>query len=476
MKFRIGINVGDIVVRGDDLLGDGVNAAARLQALADPAEIYISSSVYEQIEGKFGFPLVALGERVLKNMPRPVSVYRVEWAADAQASPRPASPPPKLPDRPSIAVMPFQNLSDDARQEYFADGMVEEIITALSRMRGLFVIARQEHVAGRNGIDAAQPHLLHQPILQRAMGPFHAAFGLRGVGTNDVDIQRVQRPAKLGHAIAGGGILLVDPEYAMLVGVERHRLAIALQISAGRGKIIEGALALDKLQMHQPAGGIVDVDEQGALWSAALEPPVLRAINLDQLAQAIAPIPRLMHRLQPCPAILPQARRHHPLPQRLARQMNPVQLRQLLRSQRRSEVAIALPNDADDFGAQRCRITAVARPAAAAGDQGLRAMLVIGLRQPKYLTPAKPHQRCGVRNFDPVRRQILQHAHPVDLRPAHRNHRHRPNTPQLKPWRVTSLSGPTVTSLSGVYRSESHIRYYGTKKTPPRTGRGLRRP
>jgi TolB-like protein/class 3 adenylate cyclase len=142
MKFRIGINVGDIVVRGDDLLGDGVNAAARLQALADPAEIYISSSVYEQIEGKFGFPLVALGERVLKNMPRPVSVYRVEWAADAQASPRPASPPPKLPDRPSIAVMPFQNLSDDARQEYFADGMVEEIITALSRMRGLFVIAR----------------------------------------------------------------------------------------------------------------------------------------------------------------------------------------------------------------------------------------------------------------------------------------------------------------------------------------------
>lgn len=140
MQFRIGINVGDVVARGDDLLGDGVNAAARLQALADPAEIYISGSVYEQIEGKFGFPLASLGERVLKNMPRPVSVYRVEWAADAPATP--GATAPKLPDRPSIAVMPFQNLSEDARQEYFADGMVEEIITALSRMRGLFVIAR----------------------------------------------------------------------------------------------------------------------------------------------------------------------------------------------------------------------------------------------------------------------------------------------------------------------------------------------
>jgi TolB-like protein/class 3 adenylate cyclase len=140
MKFRIGINVGDVVARGDDLLGDGVNVAARLQALADPAEIYVSGSVYEQIEGKFGFPLVALGERVLKNMPRPLAVYRVEWAADALATQR--VPAPKLPDRPSIAVMPFENLSDDARQEYFADGMVEEIITALSRMRGLFVIAR----------------------------------------------------------------------------------------------------------------------------------------------------------------------------------------------------------------------------------------------------------------------------------------------------------------------------------------------
>src|SRR3977135_4253380 len=78
-------------------------------------------------------------------------------------------------------------------------------------------------------------------------------------------------------------------------------------------------------------------------------------------------------------------------------------------------------------------------------------MLVVRLRQPKHLTPPKSHQRRCLGDPDPAIRQILQHAHPVDLRPAHRNHRHRPNAPQLKPWRVTFLSGPTVTSLSGVY-------------------------
>src|SRR3989441_12471631 len=88
-------------------------------------------------------------------------------------------------------------------------------------------------------------------------------------------------------------------------------------------------------------------------------------------------------------------------------------------------------------------------------------MLAVRLRQPKRLTPPKSHQRPVFRHLDPDRSQILQPAHPVDLRPAHRNHRHRPKTPQPKPWRVTSLSGPTVTSLSGVYRRNSHKVYYG---------------
>src|SRR5258708_30610386 len=94
-------------------------------------------------------------------------------------------------------------------------------------------------------------------------------------------------------------------------------------------------------------------------------------------------------------------------------------------------------------------------------------MLAVCLRQPTHLTPTKAHQRRGFRYFDPACSQILQHAHPVDLRPAHRNHRHRPKTPQPKLWRVTSLSGPTVTSLSGVYKSSSHNDDYGMENAPP---------
>src|ERR1019366_1698718 len=90
------------------------------------------------------------------------------------------------------------------------------------------------------------------------------------------------------------------------------------------------------------------------------------------------------------------------------------------------------------------------------------ARLAVRLRQPKHLTPPKSHQCRGFRYFDPAGSQVLQHAHPVDLRPAHRNHRHRPKTPQPKPWRVTSLSGPKVTSLSGVYTALPRIRCYGT--------------
>ena len=142
MEFRIGINLGDVVAEGEDLLGDGVNVAARLQEVASPAGICISGSVKEQIEGKLQFPLIPLGERLLKNIPRPVSVYRVDWDVDATTKSVLSDAPLTLPDKPSIAVLPFQNMSGDAEQDYFADGIVEEIITALSRSRWLFVIAR----------------------------------------------------------------------------------------------------------------------------------------------------------------------------------------------------------------------------------------------------------------------------------------------------------------------------------------------
>jgi adenylate cyclase len=141
IEFRIGINVGDIVIEDGDIFGDGVNVAARLEGLADPGGISVSARVQEDVAGKLDLTFEDLGEQSLKNIARPVRVYRVSNAAVQSPSPVAPSALP-LPDKPSIAVLPFQNMSGDPEQEYFADGMVEEIITALSRIRWLFVIAR----------------------------------------------------------------------------------------------------------------------------------------------------------------------------------------------------------------------------------------------------------------------------------------------------------------------------------------------
>src|SRR5262249_29424319 len=134
--------------------------------------------------------------------------------------------------------------------------------------------------------------------------------------------------------------------------------------------------------------------------------------------------------------------------------MDAVQLRKLLARKRRPKVRIALPDDANHLHPQCRRIAPVARLTAAARHQSSRAALPKYLAQPKHLATAKPHQRHCLRNPDPLLRQIAQNVHPIDLRTAHQNHRHRPPAPHpiRKPGRVTSLSGPTVTSLSGVYR------------------------
>jgi len=137
IEFRMGINVGDIIIDGTDMWGDGVNVAARLEALAEPGGICVSGRVQEDVQGKLDIVFEDTGEQQLKNIARPVRVYRVRLDGTAKAMPT-----LPLPHKPSIAVLPFNNMSGDPEQEYFADGMVEEIITALSRMRWLFVIAR----------------------------------------------------------------------------------------------------------------------------------------------------------------------------------------------------------------------------------------------------------------------------------------------------------------------------------------------
>ena len=144
LEFRIGIHAGDVVVQPDDLFGDGVNIAARLQALAPPGAICISGAVYEHVRRLLPHRFSDLGPQVVKNIDEPVRAYLLSSDAASEGAvqlPGRSTPLP-LPDKPSIAVLPFTNLSGDPEQEYFADGLVEDIITALSRVRSFFVIAR----------------------------------------------------------------------------------------------------------------------------------------------------------------------------------------------------------------------------------------------------------------------------------------------------------------------------------------------
>jgi TolB-like protein len=141
MEWRIGVHLGDVLIEGEDILGDGVNIAARLEGIAEPGGIYISEDAFRQVRGKVRVEFADIGEQSLKNIMRPLRVYRA-GPSSALETPSAAATALSLPDKPSIAVLPFQNMSGDPEQEYFADGMVEEIITALSRIRWLFVIAR----------------------------------------------------------------------------------------------------------------------------------------------------------------------------------------------------------------------------------------------------------------------------------------------------------------------------------------------
>jgi adenylate cyclase len=142
--LRIGVNLGDIIVEADDIHGDGVNVAARLEGIAEPGGICVSGTVRDHIGERLDLTFDDLGEQSLKNIARPVRVYRVRLAAPRTptASPVANTPTLALPDKPSIAVLPFQNMSGDPEQEYFVDGIVEEITTALSRLHWFFVIAR----------------------------------------------------------------------------------------------------------------------------------------------------------------------------------------------------------------------------------------------------------------------------------------------------------------------------------------------
>jgi adenylate cyclase len=139
IEFRVGVHLGDVIVESDgDLMGDGVNIAARLEGICEPGGVCLSEDAYRQVRDKIEAEFTDLGDKELKNIARPVRVYRIEFTTSAGATQLVAA----TPDKPSIAVLPFTNMSGDPDQEYFADGVVEDIITGLSRIKWLFVIAR----------------------------------------------------------------------------------------------------------------------------------------------------------------------------------------------------------------------------------------------------------------------------------------------------------------------------------------------
>ena len=145
IEFRIGIHLGDIIIADDDIFGDGVNIAVRLEGIAEPGGICISDDAHRQVRGKVESTLEDMGAQTLKNIAEPMRAWRVRIgpsSSPATKTPTETAQPLALPDKPSIAVLPFENMSGDPEQEYFADGMVEEIITALSRFKSLFVVAR----------------------------------------------------------------------------------------------------------------------------------------------------------------------------------------------------------------------------------------------------------------------------------------------------------------------------------------------
>lgn len=192
IRFRIGINVGDVIVDEGDVFGDGVNVAARLEQLAEPGEIRVSAAVREQIGEKLPIGFADLGHHGVKNIGRPVQVYRVEKGPEGPASEPPASVAPS--DRPSLAVMPFTNMSGDPEQEYFVDGIVEDIITGLSRIKWLLVIARNStFIYKGRAVDVKQ--------VGRELGVRYVLEGsLRKTGN------RIRLTAQLIEAASGGHV------------------------------------------------------------------------------------------------------------------------------------------------------------------------------------------------------------------------------------------------------------------------------
>jgi TolB-like protein len=271
IEFRIGIHQGDIVVEDGDIFGDGVNVAARLEGLAQPGGICVSARVQEDVAGRLELAFEDMGEQALKNIARPIRAYRVATGG-ASASPRASSGPP-VPDKPSIAVLPFANMSGDPEQEYFADGMVEEIITALSRIRWLFVIARNSSFTYKGqAIDVTQ--------VGRELGVRYVLEGSVRRGGN-----RVRITAQLIDS-ANGAHLWADRFDGSLEEVFELQDKVAISVAG----VIEPALqaAETTRSTHRPTGDLTAYDLYLRAYAMILSSARLVPEALHLLEQAIS--------------------------------------------------------------------------------------------------------------------------------------------------------------------------------------------
>ena len=256
IEFRIGINVGDIAVEDGDIFGDGVNVAARLEGLAEPGGICVSARVQEDAAGRLDLSFDDMGEQALKNIARPVRAFRVRapGAAPAASISRPAAPALALPDKPSIAVLPFKNMSGDAEQEFFADGIAEDVITALSRYPSLFVIARNSSFSFKGrAVDVKQVGR------EDAWGAYQRGLWHLGKASSEDDERAktfFQRAVDLDPMFAGGYIGLAAV-LARAKGTQSEEEAMARRAVALDGGDAEAharlALALNARGDHRGA-------------------------------------------------------------------------------------------------------------------------------------------------------------------------------------------------------------------------------
>jgi TolB-like protein len=319
LQFRIGINIGDVIVEGDDIHGDGVNIAARLEGQAEPGGVCLSGDAYRHAKGKVEAEFEDMGEQDLKNVAEPVRVYRIAGDRSGVGAVSPAREPLALPDKPSIAVLPFTNMSGDSEQEYFSDGITVEITTQLSRFRDLFVISQNSAFlykdaatsAQKAGHDLGVAYILEGSI-QKAGNRVRIAAKLMDAATgihlwaerydrelSDIFAVQDEVTASIVSTLAGqieeiGRKSAVQKSTENLVAYdcflrgEQHLAQGSMADVLEARKMFERAIDLDPRHAQSWAGlALSYMDEYWSGWTSAPEAAVERSFELARKAVAV---------------------------------------------------------------------------------------------------------------------------------------------------------------------------------------------